>query len=162
MAWYDDAWNYVETGWNYITGSGADTLVGDISSAYSGSWLETAVAKTDNFLDSGTGQAIIGGAKSAFFSDKGQYTGIGNTMKGGRLSGSARTSSGTGSGAYTASAVDMGYTARVQDAIRAASNARTGSGSVYETMAALKSRPAQGPLIKLGGGSQVSVKPRAR
>lgn len=76
-------------------------------------------------------------------------------VKGGRLSGSARSSGTTGS--YKANPVDLGYTAKVQNALRTAMNSQTGSGSIEATLAMLRARQSKGPLLQIPEAT-ISVK----
>lgn len=149
-------WDYIERGWDYVTGK-AEALYDTASAYYEDSFLSTAVDKASDFLGSEAGQYAAGYASNALFGEKGmpQF----GTPKGSRMSGRAGSSAGAGT-AYSATATDLGYTSKVQSAVRAAQNARAGS-SIQQTVQRLQTRPAKGPLIQLGA-APIKVAPRSR
>jgi len=147
-------WSYVEKGWDYAS-SAATTAYETASTYYEDSFLDKAISGASDFLGTEAGKAVAGYAQGALFGEAGmpQF----GAPKGQRVS-APRTSA--GSSAYTASPVDLGYTSRVQNAIRTAENARTGS-AVGQTIRKLSTRPSKGPLLRLAQ-SQIKVAPRSR
>lgn len=73
---------------------------------------------------------------------------------------SANTS-GAPSGSYQASAVDLGYTPKVQNAMRAIQSSRIPGGAIDATIQMLRSRQAQGPLLRIAQ-TPIDVKSRAK
>ena len=147
-------WDLIQRGWDAVTGA-ASTVYDTVAGAYEGSFLDKALSgdlleKTKTTMD------IAGQAKTLLYGEKGmpQF----GTPKGQRVSSASRSA--VSSGAYKSSAVDLGYTAKVQNAIRAANNARAGS-VVAQTVQKLQTRPAKGPLLQLGT-TPIKVTPRAR
>lgn len=160
-------WDYVEKGWDYATGA-AETAYGYAESAYDyatadDSFLSTSwdwvSGKAQSAYDFVTSPGVGSAAKvaSAALYGKSGMPQLG-APKGARLSGGARSA--VSSGSYKASSVDLGYTSKVQNAIRSAQNARVGS-PVQQTVARLSSRPAKGPLIQIGA-APIKVAPRSR
>lgn len=149
-------WDVVTTGWNVVTGDATfSDFTSTASRAYEGSFLDRALS--GDLLDkTKTAAEIAGQAKTLLYGEKGmpQF----GTPKGQRLSSGSRSA--VSSGSYKASAVDLGYTAKVQNAVRAASNARAGS-VIAQTVQQLRTRPAKGPLLQLGT-TPIKVTPRAR
>lgn len=76
-------------------------------------------------------------------------------VKGTKMSGAGRGAASSGS--YKASAVDLGYTSKVQNALRTAMNTQVGSGSVEATLAMLRARQSKGPLLQIPEAT-ISVK----
>lgn len=148
-------WSYVEKGWDYVSGA-AETAYDYATDYYEGSFLDKTISGASDFLGTDAGQFAAGYAKEALFGKSGvpQF----GAPKGARMSGSGRAS--VGSSAYQASPVDLGYTARVQNAVRTAQNARTGS-AIEQTIRKLSTRPSKGPLLNLAQ-SQIRVSPRSR
>ena len=160
-------WDYVEKGWDYAVGS-AETAYEYAESAYdyataddsflstSWDWASGKAGQAYDFLTSDAGASAAKVASAALYGKSGtpQF----GSPKGGRLRGGARSA--VSSGSYQASAIDLGYTSKVQNAIRAAQNARVGS-PVQQTVARLSSRPAKGPLIQIGA-APIKVAPRSR
>lgn len=149
-------WDYVEKGWDYVSGA-AETAYDVAQEYYSGSFLETAVDKTTDFFGSDLAKNVAGYASGALYGDSGMPKF--GTPSGARMTGGARSSAGAGT-AYQATATDLGYTSKVQSAIRSAQNARAGS-SIQQTVQRLQTRPAKGPLIQLGA-APIKVAPRSR
>jgi len=147
-------WSYVEKGWDYVSGA-ASTAYEAASDYYEGSFLDKTISGASDFLGTDAGKSVAGYAKEALFGESG--TPKFGAPKGKRVS-APRTSA--GSSAYKASPVDLGYTARVQNAVRAAQNARAGS-PVGQTIRKLSTRPSKGPLLRVGQ-SQIKVAPRSR
>lgn len=180
-----DLWDYVETGWDYITDAGGDVVdwvsdatgytdyvmdstglspteidlygLGDAYDVGVGSFLTTTAG---DIWDSATswagsidaGEFAAGAAKSLWGASG---TPKASAVKGSRLSGSSRSSGVTGS--YKASPVDLGYTAKVQNALRTAMNSQVGSGSIEATLAMLRARQSRGPLLQIPEAT-ISVK----
>lgn len=159
----------LEKGWNYLTGTaGSSNVTGsaslfDLSSSVSSGWGQSLygdaskiVSGVGSFLSSDAGQATAKFASNALFGKSGvpEF----GTPKGQRLS-APRGSS--GSQMAQAGSVDMGMTARVQNAARiAANNAQAGS-PIRGTFEKLASRPARGPLLRLDSPA-IRVSSRAR
>lgn len=154
-------WDYVEQGWDYATGAAekaydiAEGYYDKAATYYEGSRLDKAITGVSNFLDTDLGKTATKAATALYGKTGAPQFGA---PKGSRLSGGARSS--VSSGTYKASAVDLGYTSKVQNAIRAAQNARAGT-AIQQTVAKLQTRPARGPLIQIGA-SPIKVAPRAR
>jgi hypothetical protein len=149
-------WDYIQKGWDYVSGA-AETVYDTASSYYEGSFLQTGVDKASDFFGSEAAKGVAGYASGALFGKSGMPEF--GTPKGSRMSGGARSSAGAGT-AYQATATDLGYTSKVQSAVRAAQNARAGS-SIQQTVQRLQTRPAKGPLIQLGA-APIKVAPRSR
>jgi len=157
---------YLEKGWDYVTGSGTSathplygtsrSLSGDVMGFVDSAsdFLGSAVDEAESFLSTDLGK-VAGSAASALFGESGspQF----GAPRASRVS-APRTS--VSSGAYQASPVDLGYTAKVQNAMRVAQNARAGS-PVGQTVQRLQTKPATGPLLRIAQ-SNIRVAPRSR
>lgn len=154
-------WDLVETGYEVVTGASTWADLGETwDKYYEGSFLDKALSS--EWLDSSTSKgklasAVAGKAYDSMFGkDKTPQFGA---PRGARLSGSGSRAA-VGSASYKTSAVDLGYTAKVQNAFRAAQNARAGS-AVAQTIQRLQTKPAKGPLLQLGT-TPINVAPRSR
>lgn len=161
--------SYLEKGWNYVTGSsttvnhplyGASTsrsLSGDLTGLASraGDVFDTIGDRAESFLTSDLGSKVAGTAAKSLFGESG--TPKFGAPSAGRVR-APRTS--VSSGAYQATPVDLGYTAKVQNAMRVAQNARAGS-PVGQTIQRLQTKPAKGPLLQVAQ-SNIRVAPRSR
>ena len=154
----------LEKGWNYLTGSATQSvghpLYGDYTSKFSSSSLlgdlGSAAKSVGSFLSSDAGQATAKFASNALFGKSGMPEF--GTPKGQRVS-APRGS--TGAQMAKAGSVDMGMTARVQNAARIASNNAQAGSPIRGTFEKLASRPARGPLLRLEAPN-VRVSSRAR
>lgn len=145
--------SYLDKGISLLTGS--DNVA---STAYQDSFLEDVVGGVSSFFGNEIVKGVAGAASASIFDAKKMKLNA-PSVQGKRISG-ARTPAGSTAG-YKASAVDLGYTAKVQNAFRAAQNARVGS-PVQQTVQKLATKPAKGPLLSLNTTSQIRVAPRAK
>jgi len=145
--------SYLDKGISLLTGS--ENVA---STAYKDSFLEDIVGGVGEFFGNEIVKGVAGAASSSIFDQKKMKLNA-PSVQGKRISG-ARTPAGSTAG-YKASAVDLGYTSKVQNAFRAAQNARVGS-PVQQTVQKLATKPAKGPLLALNTGSQINVAPRAK
>lgn len=147
-----DFFGLLEKGWKAASEFGTEAY--DVVESY----LDKGIGFLDAVGENKMVSSIAGfAAKSLFNPETGALKGSG--VKGQRMS---SVSPSAGSAAYKASAVDMGYTAKVQNAIRAAQNARVGS-KIDTTIGYISSKPAKGPLLKLDSdAAKIAVAPRAK
>jgi len=138
--------DYLDTGIKWLTGKESVA-----STAYEDSFLQ-------DFIENDIVKTVSKKAAASIF-DKEKMQLNAPSVKGKRVSG-ARTPAGSTAG-YKASAVDLGYTAKVQNAFRAAQNARVGS-PVQQTVQKLATKPSKGPLLALNMQSQIQVAPRSK
>ena len=144
----------LEKGWNTLFGSSTVDL-GDSSLIGSDGFITRGFNSATDFLGSKAGKSVAGFASKALFGeDKLPEFG---TPKGSRVS-APRGS--TGAAMAKAGSVDMGMTARVQNAARIASNNAQAGSPIQGTFQRLQARQARGPLLRLES-SQIAIKPRA-
>jgi len=156
--WWDEGTNYLGdvTGYNDYYDTQMESYANDFIDSPDvgvGSFLTSSASdmwNTASSWASSSGFSFDAGkfataAAAALYGKDGMPTA--GTPKAGRLSGSARSSGTTGS--YKASAVDLGYTSKVQNALRTAMNSQVGSGSIEATLAMLRARQAKGPLLQI-------------
>lgn len=117
-----------------------------------GGWLDTTTTAIGSFLDNPIIKAGAGYAMNSMFDKNGNLQSP--SVKGARLSGSRQSA---GSSQFSSSAADLGFTDRVQNAMRTIRNAGVGGGTIQDTVARLQTRPARGPLLDITA-PQVAVR----
>lgn len=137
----------LEKGWDSLFGS-VTASPGYDSVSSSGGFFTQAWDKTASFLGSDAGKATAGFAGKAIFGDSSAPKF--NAPKGQRISAPGGSASARLS---QAGAVDMGITARVQNAARIAQNNSVAGSSIRGTIERLSSRPSRGPLLSLASSS---------
>lgn len=137
--------------WDAANTPGTQSLF--TGTSLSGGWLDSTTMAIGSFLDNPIVKAGAGYALNSMVSKDGTLKSP--SVKGSRMSGSARQSS--GSSQFSASAADLGFTDRVQNAMRTIRNSNVGSGTIQDTVARLQSRPARGPLLDITA-PQVAVR----
>jgi hypothetical protein len=145
-------WEELQNAWGYVSGA--------VSSAYSGSFLESLYESAEGAYESA--QAF--GKRNPLLTEFAGAAAKSLTGKDSRaaLPSGKRTSirSGVQAGSYKASPADLGFTPRVLDKIRAAQNSQVG-GSIQGTLSRLQGRPSKGPTIGLQA-TPIAVQPRSR
>lgn len=128
-----------------------DVGVGSFLTSSASSAWDTVSGAATNVWDSATDWFDVDVGKFASSAATALYGKDGKpdigTVKGAKMSGSARSSGVTGS--YKATAADLGYTAKVQNAMQAAMNSQMGGSPVTNTIGMLRSRQARGPLLQI-------------
>lgn len=134
-------WERMEDNWKdyYRTGSYAE-----------GSWLRTQYK--DSFAESFLGSGNIGAMAGSVYSmmqDSRSGSGGKSSQQKMPKAGNRRTSAGksVAAGTFKAGKVDLGYTARVDEAIRKLSTSRT--PEIAATYRRLNAKKSRGPLISL-------------
>lgn len=138
--------DYLEKGWDYVSDTAEDVY--DYASDAVKSGYEyvssTATSVGDWYSDNKDWIAPTAGfvAKTLYGED-----GV-PTASAPKAPSAPGARAAAGSSSYSASAADLGYTARVRNAARVAQNAKAG-GSVQGTIQRLASRPSRGPLLRI-------------
>jgi hypothetical protein len=137
----------------FLSTYGADRSGGFMSSA-----LDTVGSAYDAAKSWATSDSVKNwaGATGAILYGKSGFKPTAPSVKGARLSGA---SSPAGSSQFNASAVDLGYTGKVQNAMNAISRGRVVGGAIDGTVAMLRARGMTGPLLQI---SQTPINVRSR